>query len=120
MLKQTTLDGKPINFAIYQFVEKYPERFAKYCNGEGITYRGEFCEANTFFCLVDLEKHFDFPITIEMIDALAKYPKPKISKFKIIHPNDQTELSELLNPKGEEYRRPEEKSLEEETKMSVI
>lgn len=89
MLKQTTLDGRIVNnnsYEIYQFARRYPERFAKYCKDEGVAYRGEFCEANTFFCLVELQKHFGFPIAIEMIDALAKYPVPKITRFRIEHP----------------------------------
>lgn len=116
---QMTLDGNPItdeNFEIRRFAAKYPERFAKYCEGEGIVYRGKSSELNTLLCIGDLEKYFGLPVTVEMIDALAKYTtlkNPPKEKFKIFHHDD---IIELLNPKGEEYRRLGETSLEEDTK----
>ena len=120
MQTQMTLDGNPItdeNFEIRRFAAKYPERFAKYCEGEGIVYRYRFSELNTLLCIGDLEKHFGSPVTVEMIDALVKYASLKIpakAEFKIVHHADQIEL---LNPKSEEYRRPEETSLGEDTKI---
>ena len=52
-----------------------------------------------------------------MIDALAKYAalkNPPKEKFKIFHHDD---IIVLLNSKCEEYRRPEETSLAEDTKI---